>query len=94
MNADAELARLVDVINGMLDRLQRSYNQDDGLIRLDLKAKDGTARFTLANTGHPISPEDREKVFDRFYRVDKSHSRKIDGSGLGLSLAREKRSNP
>jgi two-component system, OmpR family, heavy metal sensor histidine kinase CusS len=65
------------------------YNTEGGLIRFELKAEDGWVRFTLRNSGERIPPEDREKVFDRFYRVDKSHSRSIPGAGLGLSLARE-----
>ena len=50
---------------------------------------DGRAVLEVTNTGIPIAPEDRERVFDRFYRADKSRSREIEGSGLGLSLARE-----
>jgi len=88
VRVSADEALLGQVIRNMTTNAVK-YNQDDGLIRFELKATDGTARFTLTNTGHPIPPEEREKIFDRFYRVDKSHSRKIDGSGLGLSLARE-----
>lgn len=45
--------------------------------------------FTISNRGQTIPKEDRNKIFERFYRSDKAHSRKTDGTGLGLSLARE-----
>jgi signal transduction histidine kinase len=65
------------------------YNRDSGLIQFELKSEGGIARFTLRNTGDRIPPEDRGKIFDRFYRVDKSRARDVAGAGLGLSLARE-----
>lgn len=65
------------------------YNQGNGFIRFQLYSCDHMARFTISNTGVPIPEKDREKIFDRFYRVDPSRSKDIPGSGLGLSLARE-----
>lgn len=46
-------------------------------------------RFTLGNSGKPIPRADRERIFDRFYRLDPSRDGRVGGSGLGLSLARE-----
>ena len=43
----------------------------------------------VANTGPPIPPADREHIFERFYRADPARSGRVDGTGLGLSLARE-----
>ncbi len=65
------------------------YNHEKGLVRFQLSVRDNKAHFTISNTGAPIPPKDRERIFDRFYRVDQSRSRKVPGSGLGLSLARE-----
>lgn len=65
------------------------YNLEKGLIRFRLKVFGDNAHFTISNTGSPILLEDREKIFDRFYRADKSRSRAVPGAGLGLSLARE-----
>ena len=65
------------------------YNHANGLIRFQLSVHDNKAHVTISNTGVPIPVNDREKIFDRFYRVDQSRSRTVPGSGLGLSLARE-----
>jgi len=65
------------------------YNTEGGLIRFQLEVRGDKVLFTISNTGAPIPEADREKIFHRFYRVDKSHSYAIPGSGLGLSLARE-----
>ena len=65
------------------------YNHENGLIRFQLSVRDEIVLVTIANTGAPIPGEDREKIFDRFYRVDQSRSKSVSGSGLGLSLARE-----
>jgi two-component system heavy metal sensor histidine kinase CusS len=65
------------------------YNLDNGLIRFRLAAENNPVLFTIVNTGPPIPISEQYRIFDRFYRVDKSRSQKVPGIGLGLSLARE-----
>jgi heavy metal sensor kinase len=65
------------------------YNHENGLIRFQLSEHGNKAHVTISNTGVPIPAKDREKIFDRFYRVDQSRSSRVPGTGLGLSLARE-----
>ena len=65
------------------------YNQKGGWIALRLRADDSTVRFSIANSGKGIPPENRGRIFERFFRADKSRSRKVEGFGLGLSLSRE-----
>jgi signal transduction histidine kinase len=62
---------------------------EPGAIHIELKAEKGRAVFRIVNTGPPLTAEERERIFERFYRGDPSHNRRIDGVGLGLSLARE-----
>lgn len=63
------------------------YNQPGGRVALTLCAQDGRAALTLANTGPGIAPDRIGRVFDRFFRGDPSHSRDIEGCGLGLTIA-------
>ncbi len=65
------------------------FNRKGGFVRFSLHADDSLVRFVIANSGEGIAPEDRDRVFTRFYRGDKAHSRGVSGAGLGLSLARE-----
>ena len=65
------------------------YNHPEGTIRFVLRRKDGKVMLTVSNTGTGIPAEDRDKVFERFYRADKARNRNVDGLGLGLSLSRE-----
>jgi len=63
------------------------YNREGGSIRVSARSKNGMAEVSIADTGIGISPEDAEKIFDRFYRVDPARSSGV-GFGLGLSIAR------
>jgi signal transduction histidine kinase len=64
------------------------YTSDLGQIRWSIWENDKTIEHSMMDTGQGISSEDLPHVFDRFYRVDKSHSREVPGTGLGLSLVR------
>ena len=65
------------------------YNVNGGSIHVSGLSENGTLRFAIADTGIGIPEEQREHIFDPFYRVDKSRSRKIGGAGLGLAIAKE-----
>lgn len=64
------------------------YNRENGWIHVSLNADHRMLYIEVADSGVGIPKEDLDRVFDRFYRVDKSHSREIGGTGLGLSIAR------
>lgn len=64
------------------------YNRSGGSVTVTVARSAGRASVTVADTGIGIPYEDQSRVFERFYRVDKSHSRAIGGTGLGLSIAK------
>ncbi len=64
------------------------YNNPGGEVLLSVYSKDGKAYFSCKDNGIGIPEDRKERVFERFYRVDKSHSREIGGTGLGLSIVK------
>ena len=65
------------------------YNHPGGTVNVTVApTDDGSAEVTVEDTGIGIPVEDQSRVFERFYRVDKSHSKEIGGTGLGLSIVK------
>lgn len=64
------------------------YNKENGWIHVSLNADHKNCYIEVADSGIGIPEEALEHIFERFYRVDKSHSREIGGTGLGLAIAR------
>ncbi|MDG3132411.1 HAMP domain-containing histidine kinase [Streptococcus suis] len=65
------------------------YTDHQGIIQITASIKDKWVYFTIADDGLGISDENKKKIFDRFYRVDKARTRQKGGFGLGLSLAQQ-----
>ncbi len=78
--------KLKQLIYIILDNAKK-YSED--VITVEVGQKEGNPFIQIADKGLGIPKEDLNKVFDRFYRVDKARSRKMGGTGLGLSLAKE-----
>ena len=64
------------------------YNVPGGRVDVTVAKKEGHVILTVADTGIGIPPEHQSRIFERFYRVDKSHSRASGGTGLGLSIVK------
>ena len=64
------------------------YNNQDGTVHMKVTCSEQSAIFTVTDNGIGIPQADRERIFERFFRVDKSHSKQIGGTGLGLSIVK------
>lgn len=80
---------VAQAIHNMLSNAIKYNRPEKGFVRIDLVKKPGQLTLTVANTGKPIPEERQERIFERFYRADESRSRRVEGTGLGLSLARQ-----
>lgn len=65
------------------------YTQNNGNINITVLRQDENIKISIKDNGIGIPEEDKERIFERFYRVDKGRSRELGGTGLGLSIAKE-----
>ena len=79
---------LYEMIYNLCDNAIK-YNRRDGEVEVTVsRGRNGRAVVSVADTGIGIAKEDQERIFERFYCVDKSHSRETGGTGLGLSIVK------
>ena len=78
---------LYEVVYNLCDNAIK-YNRGGGRVDVTVAADAGGSSITVADTGIGIAPEHQSRVFERFYRVDKSHSKASGGTGLGLSIVK------
>lgn len=78
---------LYEVIYNLCDNAVK-YNNLDGFVKVAVTEGEGFVELSVSDSGIGIAPEHREKIFERFYRVDKSHSKQSGGTGLGLSIVK------
>ena len=86
VNADPDL--LEQAMQNLANNAVK-YNKDGGVVQFELQSEADHALIRVANTGLQIPPADRDRIFERFYRADPARSGRVEGTGLGLSLARE-----
>jgi two-component system phosphate regulon sensor histidine kinase PhoR len=84
---DGNRDQLKQVLINLLDNAFK-YTPSGGQIRISAWAEPGMVKVAVADTGIGIPPEDLDRIFERFYRVDKAHSREVGGTGLGLAIVK------
>ena len=85
VHADEE--SLLQILNNLLDNALK-YTPANGSITLRCRKQDEEVLIEIADTGVGIAPEHHDRLFERFYRVDKARSRELGGTGLGLSIVK------
>ena len=87
VNAEVDETKLTLAISNLVENGIK-YNVEGGWVKVSLNADHKYFYVTVADSGIGIPKESLDHIFERFYRVDKSHSREIGGTGLGLAIAR------
>lgn len=87
MKMEAVRTLLEEAIYNVCDNAIK-YNRNDGSVSVFLTQTAQEIQIVVKDTGVGIPKEDQDRVFERFYRVDKSHSKEIGGTGLGLSIVK------
>ena len=83
----ADRGKISRVIANLLSNALK-YTDENGKITISVKRKKDSAELVVEDTGIGISKEEQERVFERFYRTDKSRTRKTGGAGIGLSITK------
>ena len=87
VEADVDEIKFTSAISNLVENGIK-YNVDEGWVRVSLDADHKYFYVTVADSGLGIPEDSIDRIFERFYRVDKSHSREIGGTGLGLAITR------
>lgn len=87
VEADVDKIKFTSAISNLVENGIK-YNVDDGWVRVSLDADHKFFYVTVADSGMGIPEDSIDRIFERFYRVDKSHSKEIGGTGLGLAITR------
>lgn len=87
VQAEIDEVKLTLAISNLIENGIK-YNVEDGWVRVSLNADHKYFYITIADSGMGIPEESLDHIFERFYRVDKSHSTEIEGNGLGLAITR------
>ncbi len=78
---------IYEILYNLCDNAIR-YNQEGGTVHIAVKNRDSDTVITVSDTGIGVPAEHQARIFERFYRVDKSHSKETGGNGLGLSIVK------
>ena len=84
---EAEKEHAVELVKNLTENAVR-YNEAGGHVRVNVGKADGKTILTVKDDGIGIDDKDKERIFERFYRADKSRSREMGGTGLGLAIVK------
>lgn len=87
VEADVDELKFTSAISNLVENAIK-YNVEDGWVRVSIDADHKYFYVTVADSGLGIPEDSLDRIFERFYRVDKSHSREIGGTGLGLAITK------
>ncbi len=78
---------IYEIVYNLCDNAIR-YNVDGGKVTIRISKESGSVEISVSDTGIGIAPEHQSRIFEHFYRADKSHSKETGGTGLGLSIVK------
>ena len=88
---DVKILGIEKIITSIIFNLSENairYNRPGGSMSITIDGSDDEVSLNVSDTGFGITPEDQPRVFERFYRVDQTHSRETGGTGLGLAIVK------
>ena len=88
ITAYVDKRQMLQVLQNLIDNAVK-YTGDSGFVNITAAETDGEVILSVRDTGVGIPPSDLDRIFERFYRVDKARSRQLGGTGLGLSIVRD-----
>lgn len=80
--------RIVEITTNLISNAIK-YNKENGYIKVSLKKENNQIIFSVSDNGLGIKDEEKDKIFDRFYTIDKSHNKENAGFGLGLAIVKK-----
>jgi two-component system phosphate regulon sensor histidine kinase PhoR len=83
----ADPARLEQMLTNLIDNAIK-FNRQDGAVTVQLNPKGGNSLISVSDTGEGILPEHQHRIFERFFRADRSRTREVGGTGLGLAIVK------
>lgn len=83
-----DISKITTIVENLLQNAVK-YNVDNGSILIEAGMNGEKTFISVSDTGVGISDGDKKRIFERFYRIDQSRSKQIDGNGLGLSIVQE-----
>lgn len=88
LNANIDVDRFIRVLDNLLSNALK-YAYRGSAVLIQTKKMEEKIKITVENKGDNIPKEDLDKIFDKFYKIDKSRKNSLNGSGIGLSIAKK-----